>query len=363
MEKQYIIRGAAILCMAASATVFAAPHIISKKSAEEKSVDLTVLQQRAPVKSAGLAGSGNPFAEEPASEITEEAVNEALIAPAGSAEGAAEISDAEMMQLAALDGRPAPLPLITDRLSIDERVARADGQLVTSGCEATLTASSSFDALIEVALEAPCHADSRFIMSHDDLVISAYLDSEGRYSTYLPALATTAKIDVFLEDDTYISAQTEVAEADQFLRVALQWTGEAQFSLHAYHDGAGFGDAGHVHASKPFDPNLDEAFLISLGEFRGPEPMLAQVYSLPASMRDKARLEVEVQFNDRLCGEDLMAFLTQSFGVGESEMTELIFAAPDCPTGDGMTVMEISLAQGHTAALPQDGLRLSGWED
>ncbi len=362
MEKQHIIRGAAILCMAGSATVFAAPHIFKSDSGDATKVDLSVLQERAALKSAGLAGASNPFEVVPDPGVIDSEAVETR-AMTGPDTELLEMAEAQTVRIAALEDSSDPTAAVEASDSADAQIALGEDAMMERDCEATLTASATFDALIEVELVAPCHAESRFVISHDDLVVSAYLDTEGRFSTYFPALATTAKIDVFLADDTFISAKTEVEDADQFLRVMLQWTGEPQFGLHAYHDGARFGESGHVHAGQPFDPDLDEAFLISLGEMRGAESMLAQVYSLPLEMMDKSRLEVEAQFTQAQCGQDLLAFLSHSKGSHVSEMTEMKFAAPDCPASDGLMVMQVTLEEAHAAANPQGGLQLTGWQE
>ena len=104
---------------------------------------------------------------------------------------------------------------------------------------------------------------------------------------------------MFLAEDIYLQAAASVPEADDHVRVALQWSGEASFALHAYHDGASHGENGHVHALRPFDPNLEESFLISLGESGGPEPMVAEIYSVPVTFVENSRLEIEFQFNEQ----------------------------------------------------------------
>ena len=358
MEKQHIIRGAAILCLAASATVFAAPHIFMASSSNETKVDLSVLQQRASVKSAGLAGASSSFETVPETAIIDEDVAKSLSLLHPEVENTAK-AEIQIVSIASLrDSENSPASRSASDGS-SARHASAHDDIAETECETSLNATATVDALIEVELFSPCHAESRFIISHDDLVVSAYLNEEGRFSTYLPALATRATIDVFLGDDTSGTAEIEVEDADQFLRVMLQWTGETQFGLHAYHDGADYGDSGHVHALQPFDPDLDEASLISLGEMRGPEPMLAQVYSLPLEMMDKTQLEVEAQFTEAQCGADLVAFISQSKGQGASEMTELSFAAPDCPGADGLMVMPIDIDANPVAQELQEDLQLT----
>lgn len=208
-------------------------------------------------------------------------------------------------------------------------------------CDAVFTASPAIDGLIELRLSAPCNARDRVVISHGDLAFSAMLDAAGGYSGYIPALAADARIDAFLSDDTYLQAQTSVADHANYARMIVQWSGAAKVELHAYHRGAAHGDAGHIHALNPFDPALEEAFLVALGDDTGLEPMQAQVYSVPVAASGATRLKLEALLNADSCGADLVAFIMPTHGAGAGIVEELRVAMPDCGLGDGLVIVDL----------------------
>jgi hypothetical protein len=340
MNKTMIIRGVAILCAGVSASIFASNQLLGT-SPSETSVDLSHLQtQPSQVMGASLVNSNAQLRFGPTSDAAETIAApdtdlvEFTIAPP-------EGSDTTLV---AFEAEPVPQTDDEPTGKLQHAVNLAD--LEPDECSPSLTSAPLVDALIELVLDAPCHPDARIVVSHNDLEFSAYTSAEGTFSAFLPALSVDAKIDVFLSDDLFLQTELEVPDADEHLRIALQWSGDAQFALHAYHDGAAYGDTGHVHALNPFDSNLDEAFLISLGTVRGQDPMIAEIYSLPAHLAGQSRVEVELQFTQEHCGKDLSAFLLNNSAAHSSPLKEMIFEMPECPAEAGMVVMEIDFAQG-----------------
>ena len=368
MEKQVLIRGVAILCAGVGVSVFAAPHIFLDKPQMDNAIDLATLQSStASVRTAGLSGSAPvlQFNAPPQGDgLTAE-----LVAQPQTPEGADEAEQMPDLILNAARSDDVTVPVAPEvpfELDLGPQLAFASEDIsrMPDHCTPRIEAVAGPDALIELSVTAPCHSDTRFVASHDDLAFSAFLGPEGQFSTYIPALATAGRVDVFLSDDTHLHATIEVPDALDYKRVVLQWTGAARFALHAYHDGAAYGANGHVHAARPFDPDLDEAFLISLGDLRGPEPMLAQIYSLPLDQMEKARVEVELAFSETECGREAMAFLSQTQGATGKPVAELTFSAPDCPASAGSMVMGLDLI----AAAPEQPQQtsqavLSRWQD
>lgn len=209
------------------------------------------------------------------------------------------------------------------------------------GCSADVVAEPSVDGLISLRLTAPCNPNERVVISHGDLAFSATLDAAGAFSAYIPALSTPAKVDVFLSDDTYLQAETVVPEYGSYARMIVQWTGSDSLALHAFHRGAAYGEDGHIHARNPFDPDLEEAFLVALGDPTGVEPMLAQVYSIPLAQADIASVQLEVAANAETCGKDLSAFVMPTHGTGAGHVEELSIAMPDCGAGDGFVILDL----------------------
>lgn len=242
MNKQIIIRGVSILCVVVAGAVVLLPDLLARGGRAGPELDLAVMS--AP------AQPTLPADDAPKMQLTElvaETVAETLAAP--EQPPVPDVAEAQ----------PAPPP--------NAPLAQAPEQLADAApeqpdCTPTLAVTAAFDGLLEVALNAPCAPDTRFVIGHGDLAFSAYLGPDGQFSTYIPALLQQAQVDVFLHDDSYLSATALVEDAENYARFVLQWTGDAGFGLHAYHNGAGYGDAGHINAARPFDPDLEEAFLI-----------------------------------------------------------------------------------------------------
>lgn len=333
MDKKIILRGVAILCAGISASIFAVNQL-SGNSKPEGQVDFSQLQAPSTkVMGASLVGGSARL------ELHDQA--ERMDAPAFT--GSAGQSE----QTA---GAPDDAGLSTDSSILTGSHASSEDAseysslgFIDDGCSPTLSATLMVDALIELSIDAPCHPEERLVISHDDLVFSAATNANGNYSAFVPALSADAKIDVFLAEDVYLQTALKVPEADDHIRVTLQWSGEANFALHAYHDGASHGENGHVHALRPFDPNLEESFLISLGDPHGPEPMIAEIYSVPATFIDKTRLEIEFQFTQKQCGQDFSAYISNNRTGAEKALKEVSFAVADCPTDSGLAIMAVDL--------------------
>lgn len=327
MEKQTIIRGAAIVVAGIAASTFGAQHLMSGKSDRHAVAQPALTESKASVVSAGFLGGS-----------------------AGQ-DTAAERVILDETSFAALTDGPSPADpqavLQSDLVLADSPQSSAS----QDDCTPELMVRTAIDALIELSLHAPCHANERLVVSHADLAFSAYTSESGTYSAFVPALERQGKIDIFLGEDVFLSGETEVSDIADHFRVVLQWTGDANFGLHAYHRGAGYGDDGHLHALRPFDPMLDEAFLVSLGDRRGPEPMLAEIYSVPADPDLSGRIELELSFDATQCGQEMTAYILQSGAGVAAEIKEARLATPDCPGQNGTVVMGLPNPQMQQARL------------
>ena len=360
MNRQILVRGAAIAFAGVAASVFAAQQFIGTGP--------QVAQGTAPaagtqVNAASLVG---------ATSQVDEGMQQAQLAfdtvgPSATELAASAMDDREVArpdtgssmvggQIAALGdvGAPASGTALSDDFQPPMELAQAAPRATDASCLPSMTAVPAIDALIDMRLTAPCAPNTRVVISHGDLAFSAYTDDMGSFAAYVPALLQTATIEAFLPDQPVVSAQTVVPEATEHLRVIVQWTGTENVMLHAYHRGARYGESGHVHASRPFDPDMDAAFVLSLGEARGPEPMQSQVYSIPAAQVDQARLELEVTLDRATCGRDVTAFITQK-GMGlDGALEEMRVSMPDCDQMAGMAIVPLPLKAPMQASTTTD---------
>lgn len=336
MEKETIIRSAAIAVAGIMASAYGAHYFLGGNTDAPDMAQSSIQSDQSEVVSASVLG--NLQAPKPESvELT------AL------STGASQGVSLE----AGMDFAP--------RLALVEDAPQAGD---ASSCAPIMALSPVLDGLIELSLTATCHPETRLVVSHGDLAFSGFTSENGTYTTYLPALSTQAAVDVFLGDDIYLQERVYVEDVDDHFRIVLQWTGAADFGLHAYHNGANFGEAGHLHALQPFDAALDAAFLISLGDRRGPEPMLAEVYSIPAAQSNLSRLELELRFESAQCGQEVTAYILKAGAGAVSDMEAASFALPDCPTVPGTTIMALpfDLTQ-HAQRWGRDAVMLSGLSD
>lgn len=216
-----------------------------------------------------------------------------------------------------------------------------DQGLAPAACAAEMSARPAVDGLIDLRLSAPCNMGERVVIGHGDLAFAVTLDDTGSYSAYIPALAEQAVVEAFLEDDTVLEATTLVPDFADHARMVVQWTGPDALSLHAFHRGADYGDDGHMHASNPFDPALEEAFLITLGDPVVPEPMLAQVYSAPLTAAPDTRLQLEVAATPATCGMDLTALVMPTHGPDAGNLRDLNVAVPGCGGTGGFVLIDL----------------------
>jgi hypothetical protein len=341
MDRQLVIRGAAISIAAIAASVFAAGEFLGDKETlsagaiSSAPVEIRGASVISPVGSTTLPEGMEPSLQVSALDKSEDKST----VPSVQESFQPELTFAD--QGAIVDNSlPIEQPLF---------IGQAD-TVETALCDANLTAAPAIDGLIELRLSAPCNSNERIVVSHGDLAYSTTLDMAGEYNGYIPALAADARVDVFLSDDTYLQAQTSVPDYADYARMIVQWTGEAKVDLHAYHRGAAYGEEGHIHAMNPFDPALEEAFLVALGEVEGAEPMLAQVYSVPVAQGAATRIQLEAVADTQSCGTDLVAFVMPTHGEGAGIVEELRVAMPDCASGDGLVILDLPFTPAPSAA-------------
>ncbi len=343
MKRQLIIRGAAIAFAGVAASVFAAQQFLNLGAAGDNLASAPG-GNSAVVGASLVGGGGSAAAPEPAAPA-------ALAQDMGSLQLRADQPAAApgevpaQVDVAALnDGMPpeqSALP--SGDFQPPLTLAQASNRADDASCAPTLEVTAAIDALVDLRLNAPCAANQRVVVSHDELAFSTFTDANGELAIYVPALTQIAAFEVFLEDQSVLSAQTAVPEVAEHVRMMVQWQGSDFVALHAFHRGAAYGESGHIHASRPFDPATDQAFVLSLGTARGPEPMLAQVYSIPVGLVDVARTEIEVSVNPQTCGRDVSAFVSQKWSGQTGVLEELSLAMPECGTGAGVAVLPVAL--------------------
>lgn len=225
----------------------------------------------------------------------------------------------------------APLPLPAD---------------VTAACAVTLDLMSEANAMIGVTMLAPCHGNERVVLKHGGLAVSGLTTPNGALFTGIPAMEQAARIEVLFSDGERVEATIDVPEVADLRRFAVQWQAEDAFQVHAFEDGAGYGDAGHVSGADPHRPAVGApakgGFLTLLGDSTTENPLLAEVYTFPADPDADPDVVIEAAVTDATCGRELLGETLNSLG-GTVAITDLTVAMPECDAvGDYLVLKNLA---------------------
>lgn len=221
-------------------------------------------------------------------------------------------------------------------------------------CAATLDLLQEPNAMIGVTLLAPCNPNQRVVLRQGGLAVTGQTTSTGALFTALPAMESAALVEASFGDGTKISAEIAVPELATLRRFGVQWQADDAFQVHAFEDGASYGQPGHVSAVDPHRPAPGLAskggFLTLLGDTASENPLLAEVYTFPADPAQKPEVIVEAAVTDKTCGRELIAETLTSTG-GNVFVTDLTLAMPDCDgVGDYLVLKNLVLDLNMAAA-------------
>jgi len=244
----------------------------------------------------------------------------------------------------AMPKMPTLSPALPAALSAAPAVGKQGAQaLQAASCHATASVTVDQGAILNLKLDAPCHADQRVVIRHGGLAFTELTDPRGALEVKLPAMTEQAKVTVMFPGDSTVSASTLVPELSLYDRVAVQWMGNDSFDLHALEFGAQFGDQGDISAKNPGTPapttEATEGFLMSLGSDKVSLPMKAQVYTFPTrlSAQDgKIKMVIDADVSADTCGRDMLAETLRTQKDADPTITDLSVAMPACdaPGGD-----------------------------
>ncbi|RVV97872.1 translocase [Mesobaculum littorinae] len=213
-------------------------------------------------------------------------------------------------------------------------------------CQPSLTGMAVPGGMVHLTLTAPCHAGNRIELRQGPLLFADSIADDGTYMVALPALTPRPEVELAIDGGDILSTRVEMPEGPDLTHVALQWEGQAGMHLHALEFGAGFGDAGHVWADAPGEVtravNGQGGFLTELGDPALPDPLLAEVYTLPreAAQPGTVTLSVEAAVTETTCGRDIRAETLQSDADGLQHVRTLSLAMPGCDAVGEIVVLK-----------------------
>ncbi|MEQ9258257.1 MAG: hypothetical protein RIG84_04080 [Roseovarius sp.] len=230
----------------------------------------------------------------------------------------------EPVTLAALDDQPiADLP--------------GEEPAPSFGCEIKTFAVAGAAAMVDIAVDAPCMANSQFTVHHNGMMFSASTDADGLSSLTVPALARDAVFIIsFVSGDSAV-AKAEVDTLEYYDRAVVQWAGTDGLEIHALEYGADYDGAGHIWAGNAAEmaraARGEGGFMTVLGEPGLLNGHMAEVYTFPsgtASIEGVIEISLEATVTNGNCGRDISAQVLQKSGLEQMRAKDLTLAMPDC---------------------------------
>ena len=249
---------------------------------------------------------------------------------------------------------PLPKPLALPKPVVAPIAKAAEPAVVVADCGINLDLMNDADAMIGLTLQAACHPNERVVIKHAGLAVSALTTANGALFIAIPALETSAAVEVNFGDGQSAQAKIEMPEVAQLRRFAVQWQAQDAFQVHAFENGAGYEGAGHLSGTNPRQSVVAGAsvggFVTVLGDGTVKTPLMAQIYTFPANPSIAPEIIVEAAITDTTCGRELLAETLNAIG-GAVYITELTLAMPDCSAiGDYMVLKNLVLDLNIAAA-------------
>lgn len=243
---------------------------------------------------------------------------------------------------------PMPAPAMVPAAEVGTPAAEKPAEDLAApadACAASLTATASPAAMVHLALSAPCHADAPVTVSHGALRFTAMTDAEGALALDIPAFAAEARFTVSFGGGETLAASASVSDLGEYQRSALLWQGQEGVELHAFENGATYGEPGHVSPASPAAPAraLDGmgGFLTLLGPANRPGALMAQVYTVPAT-GISVSINVEAEVTPANCGREIRARVLMESPGGFAPQP-LTAAMPGCDAvGDYLVFQNLS---------------------
>jgi len=153
----------------------------------------------------------------------------------------------------------------------------------------------------------------------------------------LPALQQTARFELQFENGTSVEVSVPVADASEFERVAVQWRGPADLSLHAFEGDADHSTPNHAHGARPYGPARstlpDAGFLTQLGNSDLPDGWRSDVYTYPRTGGMRANfveIVLEASISQATCGRRVLAETMHTAHGGPDRAVDLAISMPGC---------------------------------
>ncbi|UWQ91481.1 hypothetical protein K3727_01290 [Rhodobacteraceae bacterium M382] len=198
------------------------------------------------------------------------------------------------------------------------------------GCDVDLSAIAVDQGHVRIGVIAPCQQNERLTVHHSGLMFSAATDENGIYSVLVPAMSEQAVFIVDFANGTDMVASVSVSDLAEYDRIAVQWSGNSGFEIHAREFGAGYGDDGHVWSGTDTSATGQ---VVRLGENQGLNPLMAEVYTFPRATNTQSgsiAMTVETEVTAHNCGKDVSAQSIELRGGQSLRTRDMVLSVPNC---------------------------------
>ncbi|MFN3845690.1 MAG: hypothetical protein ACK4RZ_07690 [Paracoccaceae bacterium] len=217
-----------------------------------------------------------------------------------------------------------------------------------SDCPINLDLVAQSGAMIGVSLLAPCHADQRVVLRHEGLAVTGRTSSSGALFLSLPAFTAVAEVQAAFAMGDKVTETLTMTDFDGIERFAVQWQDADAFQLHAFENGAGYDQPGHISAAFTGKPGMTGVMTV-LGDTSTDLPLLSEIYTFGPETTADVVLEAAV--TETACGRELLGETIHAKN-GRVVVTEVTVAMPDCDAVGDILVLK-NLLQDMTLAAAQ----------
>lgn len=192
------------------------------------------------------------------------------------------------------------------------------------------------DAMIGISLLASCQADQRVVLKHAGIAVTARTSASGALVTTLPALTAVADVEVLFPGGEKARGSVPTKDFAGLQRFAVQWQDKDAFQLHAFENGAGYDQPGHISAAYAGTAGIT-GYVTVLGDASVDLPLLAEVYTFGGA--EKTEVLLEAAITPTTCGREILGeaiFAT----AGSVEISDLTLAMPACDAVGDILVLK-----------------------
>ncbi|MFK7751952.1 MAG: hypothetical protein AB8B51_05335 [Sedimentitalea sp.] len=198
------------------------------------------------------------------------------------------------------------------------------------GCDIGFHGTPGNMASVDLTVTAPCYGNARVTVHHNGMMFTETTSRDGQLEVTVPALNQDAVFIVEFTNGKGAVAEVDVPALADYDRVAVQWSGNTGFAVHAREFGAAYGGQGHAWSG-----SVDSAVgvVTQLGNRDTLAPQLAEIYTFPRGMSEQVgtvALTIETEVTDSNCGRDVAAQSLELRGSNQLRTRDLVLAMPDC---------------------------------